>query len=119
MPLPAHFERELELARVERGRGLAGVAADGGVGRVAERTHVAYVEAVEEVEHVGDGVQLQVLPEQETPRNAHVPLEEARPDKPIAPEVSVAARWRRDALNAKRRAAVSQTRSGEGEGHAR
>src|SRR5260370_25201059 len=53
--LPVQFQRELELARVVGGGGLAGVG--------EERAHSGHVVDVGYVEHVGDKIQVEALAE--------------------------------------------------------
>src|SRR5713226_222342 len=64
--LPAHLESELELACVVRGRWLARGASRTGQG-IAKLVDGGNVGAVEEVEGVGDDVELEALTEGDAP----------------------------------------------------
>ena len=75
--LPAQFEGKLELARVVRSRWLARAAgrAGQGIAKLVDRSDVG---AIEEVESIGDDVDLEALAERDAPGEAHVPLEKVR-----------------------------------------
>src|SRR5260370_30620734 len=77
--LPAHLEGELELARVVRGRRLARGAGRAGQG-IAKLVDGGNVGAVEEIERVGDDVDLKAFTEGNAPGEAHVHLEEIKID---------------------------------------
>src|SRR5437016_197201 len=81
--LPADLQSELELARIE-GRG--GLACSG-----EERIHVRHIEAIDDVEHVHRGIEVDALAcEVEPAADAYVVEENERPRGRVAAQVTVA-----------------------------
>src|SRR2546421_2687963 len=114
--LPAHFQGELERARIERRGRLAGVASCR-ISRVAQRTDIAHVETVEQVEHVHDGIEPHAFTKRKAPRDAHIPLKETRTYERVAAEIAVASCRRSYASHGERRTRVGQARRGQAERH--
>src|SRR5467141_1741808 len=73
--LPAHLKGKLELARIVRSGWLARAAGRAGQG-IANLVDRCNVGAIEEVESIGDDVDLEALAERNAPGEAHIPLEE-------------------------------------------
>src|SRR5262249_21842259 len=105
--LPDDLERELELARIIGGSRLAGAARRTGAW-IAELVDGRHVEAVGQVEGVGDDLQLEAFAERETARKPQIELEEIRCGEGIASEVAVATERRGDTGDRERRAAVGK-----------
>ncbi len=83
------------MPRIVAGRRLARAASRSGE-RIAELVDRRDVHAIEEVEGVGDDVELQPFAERKAPRKAHIPLEEIGHDEAVAAEIARATSGRRD-----------------------
>jgi len=104
----------LELTGVV-GRGwLAGETARAGCW-VAELVHGQHIEAVEQVEAVGDQVEMEALTDGNGFGDAQIDLEEAGRGEGIAAEIAVAACGRTYAGNGERRAVVRQAGGSQSE----
>src|SRR5260370_39973186 len=84
--------------------------------KVVDRGNVG---AVEEVERVGDEVDLEALAEGDAPGKAHIHLEKVRRCEGVPAEISDAARGRSYEGHLKRRAVAVETHAGRTEGRAR
>src|SRR5215471_17821252 len=112
--LPGELQGELELARVV-GCSRLTRKAGGAAGWIAELVHRRDVGAVQEVEAVGDKVELEVFAEGNFFGDAQVKLEEAWAEELVASERAIATGGRRDLWYGELRAVVCQATVGNAE----
>ena len=112
--LPVELDRELELARIGRGRRLTCGAA-GTNQRIAELVHGDDVGVVEEIEGIGDEIDAETLAEIDALGNAHIELEEHRHHELVAAEIAGATENRSEARNGEGLASIGQTGCGHTE----
>jgi len=77
-PLPIQLQRELESARIEGGRRLTCGACGISCGGVAEGIYVCGIEAIQQVESVGDDFHIPALVKSNSPRQSQIDIEIAR-----------------------------------------
>ena len=81
LSLERQAQCELELARVERGSGTACVA--------VEWTDIQNVEAIEQVEAIGDDLELEAFAEREITREAKIDKNNVWLDACVTPEIAI------------------------------